>query len=291
MAWPTQIWAPWQENADPMTGMATFNAPKNQRIQYGIDKGFPADWRSIYKSTIGKSNAWDVIGTAEVDGNPLFAAAAEALGYDWNKFRTETLAALGPEDSFADNSNRELTRGEEMFGVGSREAERYDSMSTAQQSLAMALPEFRLPWHRHKHGSGSTWNKHHPAVVEAMSRLRDRDDDDDDSYDWGIGDGFEQISKDLSEMQDWIEMVNKKGRDRDTSIIAEGPLGSDYNVPITADNPTGDLFIFLGLTEAPGDPKPLDVRFNGNYERPVRAARGYVKPSDLYEDVNLHEDD
>ena len=53
--WPDQIWAPWQDNADPMTGMADFNRPKDPRVQYGINKGLPSDWRDTYKTLI---NIW-----------------------------------------------------------------------------------------------------------------------------------------------------------------------------------------------------------------------------------------
>ena len=270
--WPGQIWAPWQDNADPMTGMADFNKPKDPRIQYGINQGLPSDWRDTYKETVGRSSAWDVIGTAEVAGNALFAAAADAIGLNWDEWRAETMEALGNEDEY--------------------EAE--DWRDSARQSSSRSGPP-RSGYGRSRYSGDSSarsGSDNRGLSLGVLSGLVGEDDFEEMTEDkgladlWGLGNQHNQIKKDLNEMEEWLEDVNKKAKERQADIIAGGPQLSDYNLEGDFDN----IYEALGLTEAPEAPRELAVTYHGDYKPTISSVAKYHKPSDRYADIQLHDD-
>ena len=260
--WPDQIWAPWQDNADPMTGMADFNKPKDPRVQYGISKGLPSDWRDTYKQTVGRSNAWDVVGTADVAGNALFAAAADAIGLDWDEWRAETMAAIGNQDEYVAEALRDSSR-------------QSSSDSPVRGSSAYYISRFS------NRGYNPPTNRPGGGSTEDISTASREEMDLADL--WGLGNQHNQIKKDLNEMQEWLEGVNKKAAERQADIIGDGPQASDYNME-------GNLYEILGLTEAPDAPKELAVSWESNYDKLKTSPAMYHKPSDRYGDIKLHDD-
>ena len=292
--WPDQIWAPWQDNADPMTGMADFNRPKDPRVQYGINKGLPSDWRDTYKSTVGRSNAWDVIGTSEVAGNALFAAAAEAIGLDWDEWRAETMAALGDEEDFTaalefvnsqDSPTNNINNPWATIIAG-RDDDDWGDLTPDQIEIAQNLPTPQSGTGGQTSFPGIGVVGLDPDAPGGVLNQLTQGDGEDAPYDWGIGTGHSQISADLSEMQEWLEDVNKKAAERQADIIVGGPQLSDYNLEGDFDN----IYEALGLTEAPGAPKELAVTFEGNYAQIQTSSTMYHKPSDRYADIELHDD-
>ena len=263
--WPDQIWAPWQDNADPMTGMADFNKPKDPRVQYGISKGLPSDWRDTYKLTVGRSNAWDVVGTADVAGNALFAAAADAIGLDWDEWRAETMAAIGNQDEYVAEALRDSSR-------------QSSSDSPVRGSSAYYISRFS------NRGYNPPTNRPGGGSTEDISTASREEMDLADL--WGLGNQHNQIKKDLNEMQEWLEGVNKKAAERQADIIVGGPQLSDYNIEGDFDN----LYEALGLTEAPDAPKELAVTYEGNYDQIQTSSVMYHKPSERYADIQLHDD-
>ena len=95
MSWPRKVYRPQDPNADDM-GMVDFSPPLGPSGQYGVEKGLPENWQSMEKTKkIEKVSAWDVVG-----GNPLYEAAAGALGINWDKFRENFRNEIGDEDEY-----------------------------------------------------------------------------------------------------------------------------------------------------------------------------------------------
>ena len=117
--WPDKIWAPWQENADPETGMANYNKPLDARTARGTEKGLPKNWRNK-KDEAMKADAWDVIGAPGTEGNELFAVAAEALDIDWDEFRADLRGKIGKKKDYEIEEGDEYGDKDYDWGIGTK---------------------------------------------------------------------------------------------------------------------------------------------------------------------------
>jgi len=234
MAWPTKTWT--------VNGWEDFKTPG-----IGPPEGLPDDWRDHRGGVLGDSiSYWEAI------NNPLYEAAANASGIDWDRFVTESMAEIGAEEDYEDYEDDR----ERVF-KNVKLDEKWSSMSNAQRRIASGLPEFRMaerydedkdPYH------GYTKYK-------------------DDRHDWGIDRGrFGSIADDLDTMHEWLGKTIKTHALQDMPIIDRGPQGSDYGID-------GDIWVHYGLDKPPKPPKAMDVNYEFNLIAAKPSTTTYATPA------------
>tara|TARA_B100000902_G_scaffold384415_1_gene424539 strand:- start:1589 stop:2305 length:717 start_codon:yes stop_codon:yes gene_type:complete len=212
----------------------------------------------INENQIGSQSYW------KVKNNPMYKAAADALGVDWDEFIADADASVGLEEDWEDyepetetfterkrtGRNTWTTSDPVTYNVTAYEA-KYKEWSEDEDSDIFNKPkqsDFPL-------GSTPTLNQYGFAENKDI---------------------FNQIQ----EFDGWLNDTSKLQGQHE--IIREGPKPSDYGME--GDN----IFSALGIDKAPEAPKELDV----SYEMDLAEA----KPSDVtyhtpaeYSKVNLHE--
>ena len=212
MSWPTRTWTQngWVDFATPGRGDPT---------------GFPDDWRN-YESSVENSNYWDII------NNPLYEAAANASGIDWDRWVADSSAQLGDED------DHEMPSGDRDDDEGSTSAlpGLGGLAGTPWSNIGRDDPD---PWFGGP--GGENYSPYDP-----------------DDFSWGFDrNEFGSIATDLDKMQEWLVKTIKTHSLQDMPIVNRGPEGSDYGID-------GDIWVHYGLDQAPQAPKTMDVNYNFN---------------------------
>ncbi len=175
MSWPTRTWT--------VDGWKDFKTPGPS----ATPKGLPDDWKQ-HESSIDNSSYWDVI------ENPLYEAAANASGIDWQQFVDESFAELGSKED-------------------------YEAALASADNQKPTQPKRRMS----RNGWYTPYN-HFPT-------LGDYADKDEDAIDWGIDrNEFGSIAEDLDSMHEWLGKTIKTHALQDAPIISRGPEGSDYGI-------------------------------------------------------------
>jgi len=220
MSWPSKVWDPHSPDANEK-GMVDYKPP----IVYGAGSGLPDDWEDMeYKGDI-----WDI------EDNPLYEAAFEALGYgNLSKFTEKVSKDWGTREEYQDKY------GDDNKTVVNEEA------------YSKALSEWE-------------------ADEDAGSDEKPSKDDFTTGGDPGVSGMYGAHSESMAankyrKMRKWIE-GNFKEREKagDYSIMEKGPQGSDYGIE-------GDILEHYGLDKKPEDPKALDdsyFSYEDNFAKPV----------------------
>ena len=226
MAWPKKTWV----NGE----WVDFKTPG-----IGPPKGLPDDWRDHKGGVLGDSiSYWEAI------DNPLYEAAANAKGLNWEEWKAESMAEIGMKEDYVDDRER-------VFKDPEKD-EMWAGFSKAQKHLAMGLPEFRM--------------------ADRYDRGGDSGEYKDDRYDWGLDRGrFGSITDDLDAMHEWLGKTIKSHSLQDSDIITHGLDGSDYGID-------GDLWAHYGLDKPPAPPKSMDVNYNFNLTEALPSSVTYSTP-------------
>tara|TARA_B100001250_G_C19797020_1_gene789203 strand:+ start:70 stop:981 length:912 start_codon:yes stop_codon:yes gene_type:complete len=253
MSWPKRTWT-----AD---GWKDFKTPGR-----GDPKGFPDDWRQ-HESSVDNSSFWDVL------DNPLYEAAANASGIDWEQWVADSTAAIGTEEDYGAN---EYVRVQTSAG-GRRRTGRSGFTEVDPTYDVMTRQEAYDAGYTDEHiaaGSGSSgrdrpdWHGDEPFISGF------EDGDDDDSMDWGISRGSHgSVAEDLDTMHSWLQQTIKTHSLQDMPIVNRGPEGSDYGID-------GDIWAHYGLDKPPKPPKEMDVNYEFKYAQ--------LKPSNATYDTPKH---
>ena len=252
----------------------------------GISRGLSEDWYSDTGSRgeIKKGDFWDVI------DNPLYQAAAEAKGYDWDEWVKESkgLVGTGPNDGTI------RVRARVKAGIpGGTRTTRGPGGSTGTRDYVGTPPEYEwmtrdeadargldyqksVPkrWRNKKTGKvivGAP-NKNNSDVTTRLMYNKEfgsRSSTRTGSYmnlflfsrvkdDWGDiweeardwGVGDAGITEDLDEISSYLTDIVNIN-DHLHPIIREGPKGEHYGIE-------GDIWEHYGLDKEPEPPKELD---------------------------------
>ena len=237
MAWPTRTWT--------VNGWEDFKTPG-----IGPPEGLPDDWRDHKGGVLGDSiSYWEAI------DNPLYEAAANASGIDWNTFLTESTAEIGTEEDYESTQTPYYVPGLGMEMSQEEFDDLPDGVSKTMMEMANTMP--------HVLGSGALGIG---AAIGGISR------DDPDLHDWGIDrsrhGGF---AEDLDKMHEWLGKTIKAHSLQDMPIIDRGPQGSDYGID-------GDIWAHYGLDKPPKPPKTMDVHYNFNLIEAKPSTMTYATP-------------
>jgi len=225
MSWPTRTWT--------INGWKDFKTP-------GIgkpDELFPDDWKK-HKSSVDNSSYWDIL------NNPLYEAAANASGINWDEFVAKSFAEIGEEGDYESTQTPYY-----MPGLGMEiSKEKFDEMGGVNKvmiEIANNSP--------HVLGSGFLGLD---AAAANMSGGVLRDDPD--LKNWGIDRSRHGgIAEDLDTMHEWLTKIIKTHSLQDMPIVDRGPQGSDYGID-------GDIWAHYGLDKPPAPPKAMDVNYEFN---------------------------
>ena len=239
MSWPTRTWTAdgWKDFKTPGTSKPT---------------GFPDDWKQ-HESSEDNSSYWDVI------ENPLYEAAANASGIDWQQFVDESFAEIGTE----------------LSGKTPAEGWFQDEETGLWGKSISGLPGTINPF-------GGGWQEE-PEYVDKYDEgyqagLNDGTfsfgqlGQDEDAIDWGIDrNRFGSIAEDLDTMHEWLGKTIKTHALQDAPIIRRGPEGSDYGID-------GDIWEHYGLDKPPAPPKEMDVNYEFNLIAAKPSSKSYATP-------------
>ena len=251
---------------------------------YGVSKGLPEQWgRDGYSiEEFKKGDFWDII------DNPLYEAAAGALGYNWDEWVKESkgLVGTGPNDgtirvrAVVKPGGASATRvtkkggGFKYKNQVSTPAE-YEWMTRDEADARGLDYQNSVPrrWRNKETGEvivgapnknnsnvttrlmyekefGSTGNTSRLSPVSfVLRRLKDDWGDIwEEARDWGVGDAG--ITEDLDKISSYLtDIVNIN--DHLHPIIREGPKGEHYGIE-------GDIWEHYGLDKEPEPPKELE---------------------------------
>ena len=220
MSWPKKTWTP--------NGWKDFKTPGR-----GAPKGLPDDWRK-HKSSVDNSTYWDVL------DNPLYEAAANASGLDWEQWVADSLEAIGTEEDYGSNEYVRV-----QTGGGYRRRLREGQTSWVD-------PTYDVMTRSEAYDAGYT-----DEDIAAGSG-EDVEGPDSDKKNWGISRGSHgSITEDLDTMHGWLQKTIKTHSLQDMPIIDRGPQGSDYGID-------GDIWEHYGLDKPPKPVKEMDVNYNFN---------------------------
>jgi len=233
MSWPKKTWV----NGE----WVDFKTPG-----IGPPKGFPDDWKK-YKSSVDNSSYWDIL------DNPLYEAAANAKGLNWEEWKTDAMASIGDEDEYGSN---EYVRVQTSAGGRRR---------TGRTGFTEVEPTYDVMTRQEAYDEGYT--DEDIAAGGGVSR------GDDDDIDWGIDRGkFGSIAEDLDDMHGWLGKTIKTHSLQDSDIITHGLDGSDYGID-------GDLWAHYGLDKPPRPPKPMELAYNFNLLGAKPSTATYATPA------------
>ena len=148
MSWPKKTW----KYVDGEYQWVDFKTPGPRKP----DESFPDDWKN-YNNTVDNSNYWDAI------DNPLYEAAANASGIDWEKWVADSLAEIGTEEDYqaaVDYADEYLSSSDNMvtgaagiavgMGMGNHpwfsgmnqdeKDDAWDNLTPTQQNIVKNLP-------------------------------------------------------------------------------------------------------------------------------------------------------
>ena len=226
MSWPKKTWT--------VNGWEDFRAPGKGKP----DDSFPDDWKKHKPKD--NSSYWDVI------NNPLYEAAANASGIDWDQWVTESFAKIGEQDNYEEDDRKRVFKDPKVD-------EKWAGFSKAQQHIAMGLPEFRMAA-RYEDGG-------------------DSDKYEDTRRNWGIDRGkFGGVAEDLDTMHEWLTKTIKTHSMQHMEIIDRGPQGKDYGID-------GDIWEHYGLDKPPTPPKAMDLNYEFNLIEAQTSTATYATPA------------
>ena len=254
----------------------------------GAPEGFPDDWKK-HKSSVDNSNYWDVI------NNPLYEAAANASGLDWDQWVEDSFAAIGEEDDYAFGENDNSMWGRIRENMGHAKFNELEQKLkdegidlTSQPDLVIArMPELKgyidtkdVFSMAHGSGSGSIGSVANlPGNVAGILA----GDGEPTPYSWGINRSVHgAVAEDLDTMQEWLTKTIKTHSLQDAPIINRGPEGSDYGID-------GDIWEHYGLDQPVLVPKEMDIDYEFNLVESKPSNVGYVTPAG-YPSLNVPED-
>ena len=252
MSWPTRTWTVdgWKDFKTPGTSKPT---------------GFPDDWEQ-HESSVDNSSYWDVI------ENPLYEAAANASGIDWDQFVADSSAEIG--------EYRDRTVTVQTSAGGGR-------VRTGKNTYGEAEPTYRDMTVAEAEEAGYTSEDFVVGVATGGRDVRTGrntytktdaffvlgDDEDEDAIDWGIDrNEFGSIAEDLDTMHEWLGKTIKTHALQDAPIIRRGPEGSDYGID-------GDIWEHYGLDKPPAPPKEMDVNYEFNLITAKPSSKSYATPT------------
>jgi len=260
MSWPTRTWT--------VDGWKDFKTPGPS----ATPKGLPDDWKQ-HKSSIDHSNFWDVI------ENPLYEAAANAIGLDWDQFVADSLAEIGSREDYAaalgyvNRSIHSSTAGGmlapgtvfdpsyvEDIMLGRDPNKAWNDLTPKQQAIAENLPRGNSTSDPAMPGAmaGMGLGGGVPTLMGNVNIFDLAGKDYEPPRNWGIHRGkFGSIAEDLDSMHEWLGKTIKTHALQDAPIIRRGPEGSDYGID-------GDIWEHYGLGQKPQPPKEMDVNYEFN---------------------------
>ncbi len=246
MSWPTRTWTHdgWKDFKPPLEGRTP--------------KGLPDDWED-HKVGGDSMTYWDVL------DNPLYEAAAEASGIDWNKWVKDSMDDIGKEDDYSDDHGGSKYTTDY---AGWRSAlNDWENDEDAGRDEKPDINDFMKPGgtiRRSKKGGGFYEQDFNPSSGSAhelawrFGNVRNKEELLEDAMKWGISRGKHgNFIEDLDEMRGWLKETIKVFNMQDSPIIRRGPDGSDYGID-------GDIWAFYGLDEEPAAPKEMDVHYAYN---------------------------
>ena len=256
----------WMEGTGPVQDVSAV----------GIERGLSEDWYSDKDSRreIKKGKFWDVI------DNPLYQAAAEAKGYDWDEWVKESKGLVGTDPNDGTIRVRAIVKAGTRAGavrMGTKKGGGFtykDHPGTPAEYEWMTRDEAdarglgyetakTTRWRNKKTGEVTT--EGNPYVGRRGStlpvggynifahmqikKLRKKwDEEHEELRDWGVHD--EGVAEELDGMSRWLtDIVNIN--DHLHPIIAEGPKGEHYGIE-------GDIWEHYGLDQEPEPPKELE---------------------------------
>ena len=298
----------WMEGTGPVQDVSAV----------GIERGLSEDWYSDKDSRreIKKGKFWDVI------DNPLYQAAAEAKGYDWDDWVKEAKGKVGtgPNDGTVRvrATIRAGTAGgmRTIRGPGGSSSRRHVPGTPAEYEW-MTVDEAKEKgldyeaaktsrWRNkktgeiheakidpNKYGRGQSFHSQQVAAFQDKygrgmgshifsRRNKDWDDDWVELRDWGVHD--EGVAEDLDMFNSYLtDIVNVN--DHLHPIIREGPKGEHYGIE-------GDIWEHYGLDKEPEPPKEMEW---DSYDKKMNLATtvkskvtystpGSIAPVDLHGD-------
>jgi len=286
---------------------------------YGVSKGLSEDWYSDTGSRkeIKKGDFWDVI------DNPLYEAAAGALGYDWDEFIEESKGKVGTGPNDGTIRVRAVVKpgtptGKVRTGTKKGGGFKYKDQAgtpaeyewmTRDEADARGLDyQNSVPrrWRNKKTGEvivGAPNKNNSDLTTRLMYRKEFGSEPGTSSTmnlflssrvkdDWGDiweeardwGVGDAGITEDLDKISSYLtDIVNVN--DHLHPIIAEGPKGEHYGIE-------GDIWEHYGLDKEPEPPKELEwdsYDKKMNLSRIVSSGVTYSTPEGM-NPIDLHSD-
>ena len=265
--------------------------------KYGIKKGLSKNWYSSSKyhkknrKEIKKGSYWGV------RNNPLYEVAAEALGYDWDKWvkkaRKSAVSGKTRVQAMVREARQPTMRD---IWLGDDGSAQYEWMTVDEaESRGLSYKGHKTTrWKNKKTGEIATRpiDPYKPPKPGQMgygstasfwaAAMADKDWKKDwvELRDWSVS--SKSISEDLDKMSKWLKKITNIN-DHLHPIIRKGPEGKHYGI-------TGDVWKHYGLDEEPEPPKELEW---DSYDKKMQLATavksnaGYSTPEGITP-VNLH---
>lgn len=252
MSWPTRTWT--------RDGWVHFRPPGG-----GPPSGLPDNWKN-WKNTIDKSDYWDIL------ENPLYEAAANASGIDWEQWKADSFEDIGLKDDYEfdepETSRRPIP--------GAKPPQVFEKWSGMEGGGKW------VDFERNNVGHLNIVEKNEPGTVRGLKRSStgkleyfDWDNEnvgDGDVKNWGIDRSLHgSVAEDLDEMHSWLGSTIKTHSLQDMPIVERGPEGSDYGID-------GDIWEYYGLDEPPEAPKEMDINYSFNLAELKPSNKTYITP-------------
>ena len=303
MSWPKKTW----KYVDGEYRWVDFKTPGPGKP----DELFPDDWKH-YKNTVDNSNYWDAI------DNPLYEAAANASGIDWEKWVADSLAEIGTEedyqaavdyaDEYLSSSGGRGYAGAAGIAVGmgmgnhpwfsgmnqDEKDDAWDNLTPTQQNIVKNLPsptssggQSALPFGQGPMGAGAIAGMSASQIAGAGGvagvLFGMLEDGEDPPINWGFNrSAYGSVAEDLDDMHEWLTKTLKTHSLQDMPIIERGPQGSDYGID-------GDIWAHYGLEKPILPPKEMNVNYEFNLAEARPSTKGYLRPAGYPElDTRTH---